>query len=93
MTFVAEWNTQAHPFNWSTKSVAKVMAKCEAQPTSALAVIISFPLCVVIGPFPSLKAQVCTTATCQKMTTPSYHMYTQRNRPLIEGRRIDRLPG
>lgn len=27
--FVAEWNTHAHPFNWSTKSAAKVMAKCE----------------------------------------------------------------
>jgi len=31
MAFVSEWNTHAHPFNWSTKSVAKVMAKCEAQ--------------------------------------------------------------
>ncbi len=31
MAFVAEWNAQAHPFNWSTKSAAKVMAKCEAQ--------------------------------------------------------------
>jgi transposase len=29
MAFVAEWNTHAHPFRWSTKSVAKVMAKCE----------------------------------------------------------------
>ncbi len=27
--FVAEWNERAHPFQWSTKSVAKVMAKCE----------------------------------------------------------------
>jgi transposase len=26
--FVREWNEHAHPFNWSTKSVAKVMAKC-----------------------------------------------------------------
>jgi hypothetical protein len=26
MQFIAEWNRQAHPFNWSTKSVAKVMA-------------------------------------------------------------------
>lgn len=25
--FIREWNRQAHPFNWSTKSVAKVMAK------------------------------------------------------------------
>jgi transposase len=24
--FITEWNTQAHPFNWSTKSVTKVMA-------------------------------------------------------------------
>ena len=29
MAFVAEWNEYAHPFQWSTKSVAKVMAKCE----------------------------------------------------------------
>jgi transposase len=27
--FVAEWNAHAHPFKWSTKSVAKIMAKCE----------------------------------------------------------------
>jgi transposase len=27
--FIAEWNRVAHPFNWSTKSVAKVMAKCK----------------------------------------------------------------
>jgi hypothetical protein len=38
MTFVAEWNAHAHPFNWSTKSAAKVMAKCEAQPPLAPAV-------------------------------------------------------
>jgi hypothetical protein len=30
MAFVAEWNDHAHPFQWSTKSVAKVMAKCES---------------------------------------------------------------
>src|SRR6516164_293522 len=29
LAFVAEWNEHAHPFQWSTKSVAKVMAKCE----------------------------------------------------------------
>ena len=29
MAFVAEWNEHAHPFNWSTKSAAKVMAKCQ----------------------------------------------------------------
>ncbi len=28
--FIAQWNEKAHPFNWSTKSVAKIMAKCEA---------------------------------------------------------------
>jgi transposase len=27
---IHEWNQQAHPFNWSTKSVAKVMAKAPA---------------------------------------------------------------
>jgi hypothetical protein len=30
MAFVAEWNAQAHPFQWSTQSVAKVMAKCDS---------------------------------------------------------------
>jgi hypothetical protein len=28
--FMAEWNQQAHPCNWSTKSVAKVMADTPA---------------------------------------------------------------
>ena len=37
MASVSEWNAQAHPFNWSTKSAAKVMAKCEAQAIHALA--------------------------------------------------------
>jgi transposase len=27
--FVTEWNERAHPFKWTTKSVAKIMAKCE----------------------------------------------------------------
>src|SRR3954449_1282220 len=27
--FITEWNQVAHPFNWTTKSVAKVMAKCQ----------------------------------------------------------------
>ena len=27
--FVAEWNQDAHPFHWTKKSVAKIMAKCE----------------------------------------------------------------
>jgi hypothetical protein len=35
MAFVAEWNAPAHPFQWSTKSVAKVMAKCEHQVAKA----------------------------------------------------------
>jgi transposase len=26
--FVAHWNRYAHPFNWTTKSVTKVLAKC-----------------------------------------------------------------
>jgi transposase len=26
--FISEWNRKAHPFNWSTKSVAKIMAGC-----------------------------------------------------------------
>jgi len=26
MQFTSEWNSHAHPFNWSTKSVAKIMA-------------------------------------------------------------------
>jgi hypothetical protein len=28
--FIQEWNQHAHPFNWSTKSVAKVMAAVPA---------------------------------------------------------------
>jgi transposase len=30
MAFVVEWKTHAHPFQWSTNSVARVMAKCES---------------------------------------------------------------
>jgi transposase len=30
--FIAQWNEQAHPFNWTKKSVAKVMAKCQLVP-------------------------------------------------------------
>jgi hypothetical protein len=33
MAYVSEWNAQAHPFNWSTKSETLVMAKCETQAT------------------------------------------------------------
>jgi hypothetical protein len=28
--FIAAWNQPAHPFNWSTQSVAKVMAHAPA---------------------------------------------------------------
>jgi transposase len=28
-SFVKQWNEHAHPFNWTKKSVAKIMAKCE----------------------------------------------------------------
>ncbi len=27
--FIAYWNERAHPFNWTTKSITKVMAKCQ----------------------------------------------------------------
>lgn len=29
MAFITGWNAHAHPFNWSTKSAARVMARCE----------------------------------------------------------------
>jgi transposase len=32
--FITQWNERAHPFNWTKKSVAKVMAKC--QPVSGV---------------------------------------------------------
>jgi len=31
--YIAQWNAIAHPFNWSSKSVARVMAKCEINQT------------------------------------------------------------
>ena len=31
MQFICEWNEQAHPFNWTTKSVAKVMSGRDAK--------------------------------------------------------------
>jgi transposase len=31
MAFIREWNKIAHPFNWTSKSVAKVMAKCQVE--------------------------------------------------------------
>ncbi len=30
LAFIARWNATAHPFNWTTCSLAKVMAKCSA---------------------------------------------------------------
>ncbi len=31
MAFMREWNEKAHPVNRTTKSVAKVMAKCQIE--------------------------------------------------------------
>src|SRR5207248_10972650 len=31
IAFVYDWNLHAHPFNWSTSSMTKVLAKCEVQ--------------------------------------------------------------
>jgi transposase len=31
MAIVVQWNAQAHPFNWSSKSAAKIMARYDAQ--------------------------------------------------------------
>jgi transposase len=33
--FIEIWNEVAHPFNWTTKSVTKIMAKCQIIPTAA----------------------------------------------------------
>jgi transposase len=38
MAFISEWNEIAHPFNWTSKSVAKVMAKCHAEDAKPVAV-------------------------------------------------------
>ena len=32
--FVAPWNARAHPFRWSGKSAARVMAKCQPPPVA-----------------------------------------------------------
>jgi transposase len=37
MAFLSEWNEAAHPFNWTSKSVAKVMAKCQIEDAKPLA--------------------------------------------------------
>jgi transposase len=36
MAFISEWNEIAHPFNWTSKSVAKVMAKCQIEDAKPL---------------------------------------------------------
>jgi hypothetical protein len=37
MAFMDEWNQTAHPFHWTTKSVAKTMAKCQSENSNLLA--------------------------------------------------------
>jgi len=37
MAFIDEWNETAHPFNWTKKSVAKVMGKCQSEDPKPLA--------------------------------------------------------
>jgi transposase len=34
--FINEWNEIAHPFNWTSKSVVKVMAKCQIEDAKSL---------------------------------------------------------
>ena len=34
---ISEWNEIAHPFNWTSKSVARVMAKCQIEDVKPLA--------------------------------------------------------
>jgi hypothetical protein len=36
MAFIGQWNETAHPFNWTSKSVAKVMAKCQFEEETPL---------------------------------------------------------
>ena len=37
MAFISEWNAIAHPFDWTSKSVAKIMAKCQIEDAKPLA--------------------------------------------------------
>jgi transposase len=37
MAFIREWNEIAHPFHWTSKSVAKVMAKCQIEDAAPVA--------------------------------------------------------
>jgi transposase len=34
--FISEWNEITHPFNWTSKSVVKVMAKCQIEDAKSL---------------------------------------------------------
>ncbi len=43
--FIDEWNAHAHPFNWTTQPVPKIMAKCDPKPTHAKAAWIPYPFC------------------------------------------------
>ncbi len=36
MAFIDQWNETANPFNWTSKSVAKVTAKCQAEDSKPL---------------------------------------------------------
>ena len=36
MALISEWNEIAHPFNWTSKSVAKVMEKCQIEDAKPL---------------------------------------------------------
>jgi transposase len=38
MAFIREWNETAHPFNWNSKSVTKIMAKWQTEDSKPLAV-------------------------------------------------------
>jgi hypothetical protein len=37
MAFIREWNESAHTYNWTSKSVAKVMAKCQIEDAAPVA--------------------------------------------------------
>jgi transposase len=37
MAFIRQWNETAHPFNWTSKSVTKIMAKCQTDDARPLA--------------------------------------------------------
>jgi hypothetical protein len=36
MAFMDAWNETAHPFHWTAKSVAKIMAKCRSEDSKPL---------------------------------------------------------